>query len=285
MAYEVAAFTNQPSGGSPTGVVLNARGLSHDQMQHIARQLNYSHTAFVSEAHGADHDVDIRFFTPLRELQNCGHATIAAHFLRESQSQRSGNRLVRQKTASGMQTVEIRQDNRVFFKQNPIDFTDVPRETLGNLCLSLGLAFAAINERLPVMLASPGAKRFLLPVQGLETLKALWPDFAMLNSLCGRHDAIGCFVFTIENDDIHGRMFAPAIGVDEDIINGNSSGCLGAYLLRRKPALEIDFSVHQGFAFNRPGTVHVEARRNGEEIETRIGGESALVQEIPIRLG
>ena len=277
-AYEVAAFTNHPAAGSPTGLVLNARGLSDHQMQHIARQLGFSHTAFASETHAADYDVNIRFFTPLREIPSCGHATIAAHYLMKSHSGRSENRLVRQKTASGLQDVEIRYHKGIFFKQNPIQFTDVLHKTNTELCDALGIP----NQH--VVMASPGANRFLVRLETSKQLISLHPDFAAIKSLCERHDAIGCFVYAAHGEAFNARMFAPAIGINEDIVNGNSSGCLGAYLLRSLPESEIRFRVNQGFAFDRPGTVHVDARWNGEEIETKIGGEAALARTVPIRV-
>src|SRR5688500_43556 len=116
--YEVAAFTDQATGGSPTGVVLDADKLTSDQMQHIASQVNFSHTAFLKES--ADAEVEVRFFTHHHELQTCAHATIAAHFLRASMIRRTGDYVISQRTLSGIQEVEIRQrdgETTVYFKQ------------------------------------------------------------------------------------------------------------------------------------------------------------------------
>ena len=71
-----SAFTTDPDGGNPAGVVLDARGLGDDAMQRIAAEVGYSETAFLSPR--ADGDLDVRYFSPLAEVSFCGHATIAA---------------------------------------------------------------------------------------------------------------------------------------------------------------------------------------------------------------
>lgn len=80
------------------------------------------------------------------------------------------------------------------------------------------------------------------------------------------------------------RMFAPAIGVDEDVINANSSGCLGAYILRLGNFPELTLRVQQGHHFRRLGTVQVTARRVDNRIETTIGGTAfgVMLHEIPL---
>jgi PhzF family phenazine biosynthesis protein len=289
IVHEVAAFTDLPSAGSPTGVVLDAHDLTSDEMQYIARQVTFSHTAFVMEADGEGADVRIRFFTPLREIANCAHATIAAHYLRANQLPEKRDFTVKQHTQSGVQNVEIRYEGgrlTVHFRQNEIRFSDVERDTLAELLLILNLPEVALHSESPVMLASPGENRFLLPLNDSAVLHNLMPDFAALKALCSRHASIGCFAFALDDlEEATGRMFAPAIGIDEDVINGNSSGCLGAYLLRLDNALpELNLSVHQGHAFDRPGTVLVTARRMGDKIETMIGGTAATASQISVRL-
>ena len=71
-----AAFTADPSGGNPAGVVLDADGLDDATMQRIAADVGYSETAFVTPS-GDNGDLDVRYFSPLAEVPFCGHATIA----------------------------------------------------------------------------------------------------------------------------------------------------------------------------------------------------------------
>src|SRR4051812_20811554 len=71
-----AAFTDDPSGGNPAGVVLDASGMSEEEMLAVAAEVGYSETAFVKHANGGG-DYEVRYFSPVAEVAFCGHATIA----------------------------------------------------------------------------------------------------------------------------------------------------------------------------------------------------------------
>src|SRR3954464_9915514 len=71
-----AAFTDDPAGGNPAGVVLDAAGASDEEMLAVAADVGYSETAFVTHSNGGG-DYGLRFFSPLAEVAFCGHATIA----------------------------------------------------------------------------------------------------------------------------------------------------------------------------------------------------------------
>lgn len=290
--YIVAAFSDDPNAGSPTGVVLDAGHLSNQEMQAVANQSGCSHTAFLS---AFAEEVGIRFFTPTGEIKNCAHATIAAHWLRARERGFGGDFAVKQRTQAGVQDVVVQRDDRgiqVSFSQNVLNFEGVDRTTRADLVAILGLPDTALEPQFPVILASPGALRFLVGINARPVLEGLKPDFAALKALCERLDSIGCFVYTAgaltSPVDVHARMFAPAIGVDEDAINGNSSGCLGAYLLRldteNRFGGELHLRVHQGQAFDRSGMVQVRARNVGRNVETIIGGTAALVAQTVIHL-
>ncbi len=80
--YQVDAFTTEKFAGNPAGVVPDASGLSDGEMEAIAREMNNSETAFILPPESSDHEVRVRFFTPTTEVPSCGHATIAAHYVR-----------------------------------------------------------------------------------------------------------------------------------------------------------------------------------------------------------
>ena len=63
-------------------MVLDARGLTDEEMRRIARELNNSETAFILPGKPGEYDVQVRFFTPAKEVPVCGHATIASHYVR-----------------------------------------------------------------------------------------------------------------------------------------------------------------------------------------------------------
>lgn len=78
--YQIDSFTKEEFLGNPAGIVTNADGLTPDEMQKIARELNNFEIAFIFSSSNNEYDVHIRFFTATNEVPICGHATIAAHY-------------------------------------------------------------------------------------------------------------------------------------------------------------------------------------------------------------
>ena len=99
--YQVDAFTKEKLSGNPAGVVLDARGLTDEEMRRIARELNNSETAFLFPGKPGEYDVQVRFFTPAKEVPVCGHATIASHYVRAMELGLDSARVV-QKCGAGI---------------------------------------------------------------------------------------------------------------------------------------------------------------------------------------
>ncbi len=286
-AFQVNAFANQVASGSPTGVVLNADDFDVDRMLAMARTLKFSHTAFLSKSRRPDCVFAIRFVTPNGELKNCAHATIAAHCFWATKFGVEGHQPTKQETPAGVQevwTTETDEGLIVFFRQNTIVQKDVDVEIVRRVTEALGCSNETLHPDYPVRLVSPGSFRFLIALRSRQDLLALRPDFMKLNKLCADVESIGCFAFWIgkigDPCEAHGRMFAPTIGVDEDAINGNSSGCLGAYLMdlpAGQRRCELQMQVLQGHQSGQPAAVKVEARRVGDRIETYVGGSAQVM--------
>jgi len=290
-AYKVAAFTKDNSGGSPTGVVLNTPELLDEQLQFIADQIGLSHTAFVMEPTAQNPFVGIRFFCPNGEILNCGHGTIAAHYARIKHFNIEGNLVLFQQGKEGVQQVEIVHQNHqvaVFLKQNPIQFGTVDFSTVLQLLDALSIDQDELIDGFPVVMASPGSNRFLIGVKSLSCLDQINPDFDQLKLLCQRNNAIGCFAYYIDRlnptAELSARMFAPAIGIDEDVINGNSSGCLAAYLLKLNGQNSLEICIRQGHRLNCEGLVHVKGQRAEGQFKTIIGGTAKITEEISLRM-
>jgi predicted PhzF superfamily epimerase YddE/YHI9 len=123
-------------------------------------------------------------------------------------------------------------------------------------------------------IAAPGAPRMLVPVHDRSALLRVCPHLGRLTAACRRYGLLGCFVYVPPVGDRPGaaRMFAPAIGVDEDVANANSTGCLAAHLLDTTGAQTVVIEVEQGDTLGRPAGVLASARRGPAGITTRVGG-------------
>jgi PhzF family phenazine biosynthesis protein len=250
-------------------------------MLSAARSMNVSHSAFIFDDNNSG--FSIRFFTGEGEIKNCAHAAIAANFLRAEKNGITSGSFI-QKTIAGEQKVKITTEGgelKVFFEQNEIQFKQP--SGIEELSGIIGITPDDIDSSYPVILASAGNYRFLLPLNQNKTLQNLKPDLQLLKKHSEKNNHIGCFVYTItsENDfTANGRMFAPAIGVDEDIINGNCSGCLGAFIMKTLNLNKINLKVQQGHHFNRIGTVEVFGSIDSGRVKTLVGGQAVTDKSV-----
>lgn len=292
--YQVDAFTTERFTGNPAGVVPDATGLSDSEMQAIAREMNVSETAFIFPANGHDHDMTVRFFTPTTEVPICGHATIAAHWIRAYEGAPDG--IVHEKTGAGILPVEIERKTgvtRIWMTQKHAAFEtpfqgDVEEE------MRKALGVPQLSAIAPVQIVTTGHSKVIVPVQSKAALHAMVPDLSALSRLSDRIGCNGFFAFTLADGDedvvAHGRMFAPAIGIAEDPVTGNACGPLGAYLARHgllavASGDTVRFAVRQGEAMGRPGTVLVEVHHEGETFGVRVSGEAIIAFATSIEVG
>lgn len=287
LLYQVDSFTKEKFSGNPAGVVLGAEVLSEGEMQRIARELNNSETAFVLPPEGPGHDVHLRFFTPSREVPLCGHATIAAHYVLASANKWKNCRLL-QKTGAGILPVDIvrEKDYRIVMTQGPIVFEEpLGGETVEAITAALGLSKRELRENCPVQIVSTGHSKVMLSIRDEKLLHRLSPDMRALKHLSAAINCNGYYVFTQGRANssplIHGRMFAPVSGVNEDPVTGNASGPLGAYLIRHNlvehNGSSFQFQARQGEAIGRPGTVDILVSiENNEPAAVSISGHAVI---------
>lgn len=278
----VDAFTTDPLTGNAAGVIPNAAGLSAAQCQAIARELAVSETAFVSASDVADRR--IRYFTPTQAVDLCGHATIAAHaYLAEQGDIERGSHSL--ETAVGVVDIEVDEDGTVWLThESPtVESCDL---SYGRLAAALGTDVATLQDvgaDIPVARASTGLPVLIVPINFLESLGGLQPDFGTIKTLSDAFDVAGIYVFTFDtlstDSTAHGRFFAPAVGVDEDPVTGTASGACAAYLNTvgsaafDEPLAELTFE--QGDFLDRAGRVQARVDvDDGGSTRVRVGGQA-----------
>ena len=293
--YQVDAFTKEKLLGNPAGVVPNADGLNEPQMQKIARELNNSETAFIFSADDGTHDVRVRFFTPTREVPICGHATVSAHYVRAVEGNMPACRVL-QKTGAGILPVDILReggDYRIVMTQGKIEIGEpFPDPLRRRLTEALGIGVEDLRADCPVVIASTGHSKVMVGIRDVALLHALRPDMAALSQLSGEIGCNGFYVFTLhpgETPLVHGRMFAPAIGIQEDPVTGNANGPLGAYLVRFGFAGvangDFSFEAVQGEAIGRAGRMKVSVKvENEAPVEVKIAGDAVIAFSTTLEL-
>jgi len=274
----VDACVRRGVGGSPTAVVEDDGTATDVDRRTVPAHAGTSHAAFLGRAPRADGSRPVRFFTTEGELAGCGHGTVAAQAV---VLERGGTDELRSRQYTGGRTFEavaVRRDAgiEVWFDQGIVALRAPAPAERDAIVAALGLTRADLHPDGEVSVASPGTPRLLLPVRDRETLGGISPRFSALASACRRFGQLGCFVYVPPSPTMPAvaRMFAPAIGVAEDVANANSTGCLAAHLLTTTGAASVE--VEQGDALGRPATVFASARLGPAGIETRVGGLAVI---------
>jgi PhzF family phenazine biosynthesis protein len=296
IVYQIDSFTKEQFKGNPAGVVVNADGLTDFQMQQIASELNNSETAFLFSPDDSDCDGVIRYFTPKTEVPTCGHATIAAMYARALEDNLDSC-ILQIKTKIGVLPFEISKKNgdyQVTMTQGKFELSNPLDDKITyRLLTALGVSQADLLEKCPIQIASTGHSKVMIGIKGRTRLNDLNPNF---NDLAGLSKVIGCngyFVFTFDTDDqgimTCGRMFAPAIGVNEDPVTGNANGPLGGYLIQNKivdhNGTLFEFNGKQGEKMGRPGIVHVHVKiENDKPALIQIKGDAVVVFKTEIEI-
>jgi len=257
----VDACVRDGTGGSPTAVLDDDPALTDDDRRAVPVRAGTSHAAFLGPSDG------VRFFTSEGELTGCGHGTVAAQAVLLDRSglderrgwQRTGGRrfeVVATRRADGIE---------VWFDQGVVSLEQPSTEDAAEVLSALGLVHGRVVK------ASPGTPRYLVAVADREVLFGLAPDLDRL----ARLPVLGCFVYALTGPGVAAaRMFAPAIGVPEDIANANSTGCLAAHLFASRGTARV--WVDQGDARGFPSAVFAASRRGPDGIQVRVGGVAVV---------
>jgi PhzF family phenazine biosynthesis protein len=272
--YQIDSFTDKPFSGNPAGVTFS-NGLTIEEMQSIAREMNLSETAFLSKpvlpsGRSDNADYQLQWFTPTTEVELCGHGTIASiHFLYEENKLKDKQALTFQ-TLSGVLKCKI--ENKRYFMQIPVFTMEEFDECKQELISVLGIHPTMLDDKIPFIQLSN--KNVFINIKELKDLYKLKPDFKALKELSLENNLGGIVVFTLETVDknsfAHSRYFTPSHGIDEDPVTGSTNGPLLLVLERlgflKNPNNKISLNFEQGDVLGRRGRIGVSYYRDKNEL-------------------
>ena len=251
------AFTEQPAGGNPAGVVLDATGADPDAMQQVAAEVGYSETAFLFPA-GAEFVV--RYFSPLAEVPFCGHATIAAAVAR---AEIAGPGAMTLHTRAGRVEVTTTGSSagrlRATLPSVQPELEELDDAGLAAVLAALRWDIADLDPALPPRVAYAGAWHPVIAVRERSRLADLRYDFDALGSLmAARGWTTVDLVWRAGDSVFYCRNPFPPGGVVEDPATGAAAAAFGGYL--RALALvpvPAEITVLQGQDLGRPSRLQV----------------------------
>ena len=297
--YDV--FTSQPLLGNQLAVFPDARGLSTEQMQAIAHEINFSETTFIFPPERSDTDVRMRIFTPAVEMPMAGHPTVGSTF---ALAHVGVIEPARQRFVFGLNVgptpVDLVWENGrlqfAWMTQTPPSFGP-PVADRGAVARAIGLGESDLAAGLPIQEVTCGVPYLLVPLRDREAVDRAAPppvDLA-LPGVPRAHPAMLVFAHDIrlkpdstlapdirlKPDSTYSRMFAPGLGVVEDPATGSAAGPLGCYLVQHRlvsgdtPQRIVNT---QGVKMGRASRIHMTITGAPDAItDVKVGGEAVLV--------
>ena len=285
--YVADAFTTVRFSGNQAGVALLRAGEfpAESLMRALAGELKHSETAFVKQT--GPKAFHIRYFTPVEEVDLCGHATIAAFtVLRDTGAIAPGDYALH--TRSGNLEIGVGADAVWMDMAAPQDgrsFSEVEQE---ELYAAYGLTLADRPEGLEPQAVSTGLMDILLPVKDLETLERAEQNEAQVTRLSEGYNVVGVHMFCPHTPDAaaHCRNFAPLYAIPEEAATGTSNGALTWYLYRRGLIQAgADNRFVQGEKMGKPSEILSRITEDGSGIKVRVGGRALLTLKCELITG
>ncbi|MGG0293960.1 PhzF family phenazine biosynthesis isomerase [Bacillus pacificus] len=293
--FHYNAFTNKPNMGNPAGIVLEADGLTEEEMQRIAEKVGFNESSFVLPSEVAD--IRMRYFTPGFEMDLCGHGTVATIFaLRERGLLEEKNNLTIEAKA-GILPIQIgvNENGEAFIKMRQAapqfkEFTGSKEE----LAHSIGLEVNDLDVSLPIVYGSTGNWTVIVPIKNLDACERMKPNNEMFPSVLKEIPNASIHPICLETYDelaqMHGRHFSSAYaGTIEDPVTGTASGVMGAYYamyLEKDFDHEMELIVEQGQEIHKDGrvTVYVTKVEGNANLQIDIAGTAVYVKEFEVSI-
>jgi trans-2,3-dihydro-3-hydroxyanthranilate isomerase len=283
--FTLDVFTTNRFEGNPLAVFTDGDGLSDDQMQAIAREMNLAETVFVQKPTDDRALARLRIFTSNQELKLAGHPVVGTWFLLAELGvvpAQEGGVHVMQQTNAGVLPVEIRfkdgRPHRVTMTQTEAAFKPA-KIRKATLAKSLGLSPKDLDRDLEPECVSTGLFNLMVPLKSRAALSKIEMSMGELRRLTGKK-ATMAYCFALGGN---GKAFTRGMlpwEQYEDAATGSAAGSLGAYLVKHgRLAPGQTLSILQGVEMGRPSQIEVEISAKGRRLVPRVSGAAVRVFE------
>jgi len=285
----VDVFTGQQFGGNPLAVVLDAQGLSAQQMQAIAAEFNYAETTFVLPPANPRHSAQVRIFTPRSEVPFAGHPNVGTAYVLATTDPAlaASGRLLFEEGAGLVPVSVLMEQGKVMGAEvtAPAPLTRHTTVAVDQVADCLSLRSADISTAEPRVL-SVGLPFLVAELATREALRRARPDLAAHEALLPLDGADAIYVYTRDvarsECEVMARMFAPLDGILEDPATGSATAAVAALLAEECAATDAEIRARflQGVDMGRPSRLQTRVwKRAGKVASVHVGGQCVPVME------
>ncbi|WP_067458266.1 PhzF family phenazine biosynthesis isomerase [Actinomadura macra] len=279
-----SAFTTDPDGGNPAGIVLDASALDEAGMLAVAADVGYSETAFLTDPPEGlgepGRAFTVRYFSPKAEVPFCGHATVAAAV---ALAERIGPGALTFATRAGTVPVDVDQAADGTFRATLTSVEphveDIGEDEVAEALVALRWRADDLDPALPPRVAFAGARHLVLAAATRRRLADLDYDFDRLAAFMTVRDLTTVQLVWRESSGVfHVRDPFPVGGVVEDPATGAAAAAFGAYLRERGEVVaDATLTLRQGDDMGRPGVLTVGLRADDPRV--RVSGAAVAIRD------
>lgn len=277
----VDVFAEKKYAGNQLAVFKDAAGLSAEEMQFFAKEMNYSETTFILSDRKRRGGYDVRIFTPAEEIPFAGHPTLGTAFVIQQEIIRRPVEKVILNLPVGQIPVALSYskgevDDLWMEQKHPEFGKELDRAIIAR---SLNIEEADIDDRFPVQEVSTGLPFMIVPLMTLEVIKkariARDVFFGLIADIEAKAPLIFCPETYNPKNDLNCRVFVDYYNIPEDPATGSGNGCLAAYLVKHRYFGEsrINVRVEQGYEIGRPSLLFLKAEEKADVIDVFVGGK------------
>ncbi len=284
--YIVDVFAQEKYAGNQLAVFVELGVLSTQEMQKIAKEMNYSETTFITSLDMQEGGYPVRIFTPEQELPFAGHPTLGTAYVLQKEISLPIKQIILNLQVGKIPVTLHYQDENIeelWMQQKPPTFAQTfTAETLAPI---LNLDLEDIDLGYPIQEVSTGISFIIVPLKKLSSLKNIKINRDKYFELVNQTQAKAILAFCPETNkpenNLAARVFADAVGVPEDPATGSANGCLAGYLVNYSyfGAESIDVRVEQGYEIGRPSLLLLKAEKNETDIKVFVGGKVIMVAQ------
>jgi trans-2,3-dihydro-3-hydroxyanthranilate isomerase len=284
--YIVDVFAEEKYAGNQLAVFRSGNTLGNNEMQSIAREMNFSETAFILSETRRDGGFDVRIFTPGEEVPFAGHPTLGtAHIIRTEILSRKNVGEIKLNLKAGQIPVNFndsKEQGTIYWmwQMEPVFGETINAKIIAPM---LNLNPGDIDDRFPSEEVSTGLPHILVPLRSLDALKRARVNkdkyFDFIKNRWAKPVLIFCAEPYNSQNDISVRMFADCFDIPEDPATGSGNGCLAGYLVRHHyfGKDEIDIRSEQGYEIGRPSLLFLKAKEKNGKISVSVGGKAITI--------
>ena len=260
--YIVDCFAEDKYQGNELLVVIADRFISDREQQQIAREINFSETAFILSGKQDDGGYDVRIWTPtVGEVPFAGHPSLGTAFVIHRFIERGQSEIVKLNLKVGQIPVAITDNGLTMSQKAPVFGEIIPRQEIAEV---FGISPDNISDEYPVQWVSTGLAAVAIPLKDRETLSRVRTNREAFERYILRHPASYCshLFFT----DMGSNTFAARCLMEdylEDPATGSANGDLAGYLLQHDyfKKSDVEYTVVQGEDMGRRSVLHIHASK------------------------